>query len=244
MTSYTLYERNGHDCREHGPCEACTVWFCAVHDAPTVPPKSAVLLDAEQHAVLKQQAIKGVISEDRSERVFAPLKDRRIVCEHDWTVVEPCPECGTDCLCFDCYINPGCCDTHDTAPVQHDGLDGMLAHLDALRAPMSMLTAILEGRENDEIVEVEASLLYSVRAALSTALLDDVECPECGEGIRHRWPCSHVERCDEPGCDKESDCGWPTKNGEPTFSGDPDFTGYRRTCGNHARYITAAKESE
>jgi hypothetical protein len=41
------------------------------------------------------------------------------------------------------------------------------------------------------------------------------QCPECGE-------CQNFTNvCDEPGCEAEATCGWPTP------------TGYRRTCGKH-----------
>jgi hypothetical protein len=70
-------------------------------------------------------------------------------------------------------------------------------------------------------------------AASGAAPREDVECPHCD--VRHQWPCPTIPRCDEPGCEDEADCGWPTKAGAPTFSGDPDFDGYRRTCGKHMR---------
>ena len=43
-------------------------------------------------------------------------------------------------------------------------------------------------------------------------------CPNCGavDGI--------VNACDEPGCNRNATCGWPS----------PD--GYRRTCGKHMQY--------
>lgn len=46
----------------------------------------------------------------------------------------------------------------------------------------------------------------------------------------HQWPCPAVERCDEPGCDREATCGWPTRPGGTGPNG-----GYRRTCGDHMR---------
>ena len=46
-------------------------------------------------------------------------------------------------------------------------------------------------------------------------------CPHCI--MEHVWPCPTIPRCDEPGCDNEASCGWPSP------------TGYRRTCGDHYR---------
>ena len=44
------------------------------------------------------------------------------------------------------------------------------------------------------------------------------QCPHCGE-----CEC-FTNVCDEPGCQSEATCGWPT--------GD----GYRRTCGKHMQH--------
>ena len=73
----------------------------------------------------------------------------------------------------------------------------------------------------------------------------DGPCPKCGEGLiaearetadecewcipRHEWPCPTIPRCDEPGCEQEATCGWPSD------------AGYRRTCGHHYR---VAKEPQ
>ena len=46
-------------------------------------------------------------------------------------------------------------------------------------------------------------------------------CPHCI--MEHVWPCPTIPRCDEPGCDNETSCGWPSP------------TGYHRTCGDHYR---------
>lgn len=46
------------------------------------------------------------------------------------------------------------------------------------------------------------------------------QCPECGAVDQF------TNVCDEPGCRKDADCGWP------------DDKAYRRTCGDH--YITPA----
>ena len=48
-----------------------------------------------------------------------------------------------------------------------------------------------------------------------------IECEWCVP--RHEWPCPTIPRCDEPGCEKEATCGWPSTDG------------YRRTCGDHYR---------
>jgi hypothetical protein len=40
-------------------------------------------------------------------------------------------------------------------------------------------------------------------------------CPNCGEVN------GFVNVCDEPGCTKDAECGWPSE------------AGYRRTCGDH-----------
>ena len=45
---------------------------------------------------------------------------------------------------------------------------------------------------------------------------------------RHEWPCPTIPRCDEPGCEQEATCGWPSD------------AGYRRTCGGHYRAALAA----
>ena len=50
-------------------------------------------------------------------------------------------------------------------------------------------------------------------------------CPHCD--IEHVWPCPTIPRCDEPGCEKATSCGFPTD------------TGYRRTCGDHYRAAEA-----
>jgi len=49
----------------------------------------------------------------------------------------------------------------------------------------------------------------------------EAECPHCV--MEHVWPCPTIPRCDEPGCDNETSCGWPSP------------AGYRRTCGVHYR---------
>jgi hypothetical protein len=49
----------------------------------------------------------------------------------------------------------------------------------------------------------------------------EAECPHCV--MEHVWPCPTIPRCDEPGCEKETSCGWPSP------------AGYRRTCGDHYR---------
>jgi hypothetical protein len=76
--------------------------------------------------------------------------------------------------------------------------------------------------------EARASLLaerdaladdYPWYAAPDPAPLD--ECEWCTP--RHEWPCPTIPRCDEPGCEQEATCGWPSD------------TGYRRTCGPHMR---------
>ena len=54
----------------------------------------------------------------------------------------------------------------------------------------------------------------------------DVECPHCV--VIHEWPCPTIPRCDEPGCEQEATCGWPSD------------VGYRRTCGGHYRAALAA----
>lgn len=40
------------------------------------------------------------------------------------------------------------------------------------------------------------------------------KCRQCSDGF--------MNICDEPGCNREANCGWPTKDG-----------GYRRTCYKH-----------
>ncbi len=47
--------------------------------------------------------------------------------------------------------------------------------------------------------------------------------PRCTCEPEHVWPCAILPRCDEPGCDAETSCGFPSP------------TGYRRTCGRHYR---------
>ena len=47
---------------------------------------------------------------------------------------------------------------------------------------------------------------------------------------RHEWPCPTIPRCDEPGCEDEATCGWPSRPGGTGPNG-----GYRRTCGPHMR---------
>jgi len=56
----------------------------------------------------------------------------------------------------------------------------------------------------------------------------DVECPHCV--MEHQWPCPTIQRCDEPGCEREATCGWPSRPGGTGPNG-----GYRRTCGEHMR---------
>ena len=53
-------------------------------------------------------------------------------------------------------------------------------------------------------------------------------CPHCV--VTHEWPCPTIPRCDEPGCEQEATCGWPSD------------AGYRRTCGDHYRAFLAAIE--
>lgn len=60
------------------------------------------------------------------------------------------------------------------------------------------------------------------------AATDALECPHCD--VQHQWPCPTIPRCDEPGCDQEATCGWPTTPGGTVPNG-----GYRRTCGDHMR---------
>ena len=52
--------------------------------------------------------------------------------------------------------------------------------------------------------------------------------PECDCEPRHVWPCATIGRCDEPGCEREATCGWPSRPGGTGPNG-----GYRRTCGPH-----------
>ncbi len=47
--------------------------------------------------------------------------------------------------------------------------------------------------------------------------------PGCECEPMHVWPCPTIPRCDEPGCEQEATCGWPSDSG------------YRRTCGKHMR---------
>jgi hypothetical protein len=61
------------------------------------------------------------------------------------------------------------------------------------------------------------------------------ECPHCDP--RHEWPCPTIPRCDEPGCEREATCGWPTRPGGTSGNG-----GYRRTCGEHYRAAKAYRE--
>jgi len=42
------------------------------------------------------------------------------------------------------------------------------------------------------------------------------KCKQCDEGF--------FQICDEPGCNQEATCGWPTNDG-----------GYRRTCSEHMK---------
>lgn len=44
------------------------------------------------------------------------------------------------------------------------------------------------------------------------------QCPECGECEQF------VNVCDEPGCERDATCGWPTKAAD-----------YRRTCYDHMK---------
>ena len=85
---------------------------------------------------------------------------------------------------------------------------------------------------NDLIDSMQDALNDRIResATLRTAL--DEEC--CDR--RHVWPCPTIPRCDEPGCEQEASCGWPTRPGGTGPNG-----GYRRTCGDHMR--AAAKET-
>jgi hypothetical protein len=55
----------------------------------------------------------------------------------------------------------------------------------------------------------------------SFALASADPCPHCD--MQHVWPCPTIPRCDEPGCERETSCGWPSP------------AGYRRTCGEHYR---------
>jgi len=65
------------------------------------------------------------------------------------------------------------------------------------------------------------------RPRIEAAVRED-PCPHCI--MEHVWPCPTIRRCDEPGCDNETSCGWPTRPGGTGPNG-----GYRRTCGDHAR---------
>ena len=64
---------------------------------------------------------------------------------------------------------------------------------------------------------------------LSRALRDALAATErpldegCDCEPEHVWPCATIPRCDEPGCERETSCGFPSP------------TGYRRTCGEHHR---------
>lgn len=61
------------------------------------------------------------------------------------------------------------------------------------------------------------------------------ECEHCDP--RHEWPCPTILRCDEPGCESEATCGWPTRG-----IGTSPKAGYRRTCGDHMRAAKKYRE--
>jgi len=76
------------------------------------------------------------------------------------------------------------------------------------------------------------ALLHPERHRMVLAIEDEArasldECEWCIP--RHEWPCPTIPRCDEPGCEQEATCGWPSD------------AGYRRTCGHHYR---VAKEPQ
>lgn len=68
---------------------------------------------------------------------------------------------------------------------------------------------------------------FACRLDAQPAPLDD-PCPHCD--MEHVWPCPTIPRCDEPGCEQEATCGWPTRPGGTGPNG-----GYRRTCGLHMK---------
>ena len=85
-----------------------------------------------------------------------------------------------------------------------------------------LVETYLDGRD-DISINTRRSLIAAARQDVVEAREDP--CPHCV--MEHVWPCPTIPRCDEPGCEKETSCGWPSD------------TGYRRTCGGHYR---AARE--
>lgn len=93
--------------------------------------------------------------------------------------------------------------------------------------------AVQEGdRQDCSSPDCIADAVYEiVRAALAATATPPADAPlDCTCDPVHQWPCAVVERCDEPECDREATCGWPTRPGGTGPNG-----GYRRTCGNHMR---------
>ena len=91
----------------------------------------------------------------------------------------------------------------------------LLATLDAAER-----VAVYHHLQVERLAEVHNLTLKAMDAAArDSAGLDP--CPHCD--MEHVWPCPTIPRCDEPGCDRETSCGFPTD------------AGYRRTCGDHYR---------
>jgi len=92
-------------------------------------------------------------------------------------------------------------------------------------------SAELPGRSTSDFVDPWQTvdrLLATLDATRATPPSLDVECPHCV--MEHQWPCPTIGRCDEPGCEREATCGWPSRPGGTGPNG-----GYRRTCGEHMR---------
>ena len=105
------------------------------------------------------------------------------------------------------------------------------ASLDARYAAQLNLTIKANSTIEDLREELHAAhehrrVVEEYMAAPDPAPLD--ECEWCIP--RHEWPCPTIPRCDEPGCEDEATCGWPSRPGGTGPNG-----GYRRTCGPHMR---------
>ena len=98
-----------------------------------------------------------------------------------------------------------------------------------LREALASLAVEFSGNASDyrKAGEAEAARAWDI-AAEKIAALATPEPTLCDCEPQHVWPCATIGRCDEPGCEREATCGWPSRPGGTGPNG-----GYRRTCGPH-----------
>ena len=121
------------------------------------------------------------------------------------------------------------------------GTSSFIGEVNKLRAEKKELLARInemEFRLHQQRLEIEQ--LNDQIDHLQESLQEEVQDgPDCC-AWEHKWPCPTIPRCDEPGCERQANCGWPTRPGGTSSNG-----GYRRTCGDHYSAVLAtAKEAD